>query len=73
MLTLTAGCVIIVIVAVAARASAGWPEHIGTRLAAIGAAAMRAARAAGLAALGPAAAGWARRAGTPPSLRAPPA
>ncbi len=68
MLMLTAGCVIIVIVAVAVRATAGWPEHSGTRLAAIGAAVMLPLGLLIWLPSGPLSAGWARRAGTPPSL-----
>jgi Ferric reductase like transmembrane component len=70
MLLLTAGCVLIVLVAVWVRAVAGWPDHSGVR-----ASAMLASIAAPLALLawlpnGPLAAGWAKRAGTPASLTA---
>lgn len=68
MLLLSAGCVVIVLVAVWIRAAAGWPEHSGIR-----ASAVLASIAAPLALLiwlpnGPLAAGWAKRAGTPASL-----
>jgi hypothetical protein len=70
MLLLTAGCVLIVLVAVWIRAVAGWPDHFGIR-----ATAMLASIAAPVALVlwlpnGPLAAGWAKRAGTPPSLLA---
>jgi len=70
MLLLTAGCVLIVLVAVWIRALAGWPDHSGVRVSA-----MLASIAAPVALLlwlpnGPLAAGWAKRAGTPASLLA---
>jgi sulfoxide reductase heme-binding subunit YedZ len=40
MLALTAGCIAVVLVAVAARLSAGWPDHLGTRLSAAAMAAL---------------------------------
>jgi sulfoxide reductase heme-binding subunit YedZ len=68
MLALTAGCVLVVLAAVWIRATAGWPDHIGTR-----ATAVVASIAAPVALLvwlptGPLASGWAKRAGTPSSL-----
>ena len=68
MLALTAGCVLVVLVAVWIRATAGWPEHVGAR-----ASAVVASIAAPVALLvwlptGPLASGWAKRAGTPGSL-----
>ena len=39
-LAITGGCVIVMLVAVVARATAGWPEHRGVRLSAIAAAAL---------------------------------
>jgi methionine sulfoxide reductase heme-binding subunit len=68
MLLLTAGCVLVVLVAVWIRAAAGWPDHSGIR-----ASAVLASIAAPLALVvwlpnGPLAAGWSKRAGTPPSL-----
>jgi ferric reductase like protein len=70
MLLLTAGCVLIVLVAVWIRAVAGWPDRSGIR-----ATAMVASIAAPVALVvwlpsGPLAAGWAKRAGTPPALLA---
>lgn len=70
MLLLTAGCVLIVLVAVWLRAAAGWPDHSGVR-----ASAVLASIAAPVALLlwlptGPLAAGWAKRAGTPTSVLA---
>lgn len=70
MLMLTAGCVLVVLVAAWIRASAGWPDHFGVRVSA-----MLASVAAPLALLfwlpnGPLAAGWAKRAGTPAALLA---
>ena len=70
MLMLTAGCVLVVLVAVWVRAVAGWPDHSGVR-----ASAVLASIAAPLALVvwlpnGPLAAGWAQRAGTPASLLA---
>jgi sulfoxide reductase heme-binding subunit YedZ len=70
MLLLTAGCVLVVVVAVWIRAASGWPEHLGVRTSAV-----LASIAAPLALLvwlpsGPLAAGWAQRAGTPSSLLA---
>ena len=68
MLALTAACVIVVIVAVTARATAGWPEHVGARLTAIAASALVPVGLLVWLPSGPLAAGWARRAGTPSSL-----
>ncbi len=68
MLMLTAACVIVVLVAVLARATAGWPENIGARTAAIAATALVPVGLLIWLPGGPLAAGWARRAGTPLSL-----
>jgi hypothetical protein len=70
MLLLTASCVLVVLVAVWIRVVPGWPEHSGIRVSA--ALASIAAPVALLVWLpnGPLAAGWAKRAGTPPSLLA---
>ena len=70
MLLLSAGCVVIVLVAVWVRVATGWPDHSGIR-----ASAVLASIAAPLALVvwlpnGPLAAGWAKRAGTPASLLA---
>ena len=68
MLMIAGCCLIVVIVAVVARATDGWPEHVGARSTAI---AMSAAVPLALLVWlpsGPLAAGWAKRAGTPTSL-----
>jgi hypothetical protein len=70
MLMLTAGCVIVVIVAVVARALQGSPDHLGARSTALlGAAAVPVALLVWLPS-GPLARGWAKRAGTPASVLA---
>jgi len=68
MLVLMAGCVLVVLVAVGIRATAGWPDHIGARSSAV--ATSIAAPVALLIWLptGPLASTWAQRAGTPSSL-----
>ena len=68
MLALTAVCVIVVIVAVVARATAGWPDHIGARTTALAASALVPLGLLAWLPSGPLAAGWAKRAGTPASL-----
>jgi sulfoxide reductase heme-binding subunit YedZ len=70
MLAVTGLCVIIVIVAVIARAVAGWPDHLGARLTALGASALVPIGLLAWLPSGPLAAGWAARAGTPKSLLA---
>jgi hypothetical protein len=70
MLLLTAACVSVVLAAVALRISAGWPEHLATRLSAIGVAALLPLGLLAWLPSGPLGAGWAARAGTPPSLLA---
>jgi methionine sulfoxide reductase heme-binding subunit len=70
MLILTGVCVAVVLVAVAARVSAGWPEHLPARLSALGAAALLPLGLVAWLPSGPLASGWARRAGTPPALLA---
>ena len=70
MLFLTGGCVIIVIAAVLARATAGWPDHPAARLTAIAASAIVPVGLLVWLPSGPLAAGWPRRAGTPASLLA---
>jgi sulfoxide reductase heme-binding subunit YedZ len=70
MLVLCAVCVVAVVVAVAVRVAAGWPDRIALRLGALSACA---AVPVGLAVWlpdGPLAANWARRAGTPASVLA---
>jgi hypothetical protein len=61
---------VIVLVAVAARVAAGWPERKGIRLSAMSAAAFMPLGLLVWLPLGPLAHGWARRAGTPSSLLA---
>jgi Ferric reductase like transmembrane component len=68
MLTLTGACVLAVVVAVVARATAGWPSHRGARTTAIAASALVPLGLLVWLPSGPLAAGWAQRAGTPPSL-----
>jgi methionine sulfoxide reductase heme-binding subunit len=65
------GCVVVVLAAVVARASIGWPGELRVRVAALGAAAVFAAGLAIWLPGGPLGAHWARRAGTPPSLLGP--
>jgi len=65
---ITVACVLAVLAAVVGRAMIGWPDHFRVR---IGALAVSAVFAGGLAIWlpsGPLGKGWARRAGTPPSL-----
>jgi Ferric reductase like transmembrane component len=68
MLVLTAGCVAVMLAAVLARVSAGWPRHLVARLGALGAAALVPVGLLAWLPSGPLAAGWAKRAGTPASL-----
>lgn len=68
MLAITGGCVIVVIVAVVARATDGWPDHAGARATAIAASALVPLGLLVWLPSGPLAATWARRAGTPSSL-----
>lgn len=68
MLLLTAGCVAIMLAAVAARVSAGWPAHAITRVSALGAAAIVPLALVVWLPAGPLSAGWAKRAGTPATL-----
>ena len=75
MLAITGICVIVVIVAVVARATEGWPangrpNHAGARIAAIAASALLPLGLLVWLPSGPLAAGWAKRAGTPTSLLA---
>ena len=70
MLLLTAACVAVVLGAVAIRISAGWPEHLVTRVSAAGAAALLPLGLLAWLPGGPLAAGWATQAGTPASLLA---
>jgi len=68
MLTIVGGCLIVVIVAVVARAVSGWPHHAGARLTALIASALVPLGLLIWLPSGPLAAGWARRAGTPAAL-----
>jgi Ferric reductase like transmembrane component len=68
MLVIVGGCVIVMIVAVVSRATAGWPQHAGPRLAALAASALVPLGLLVWLPSGPLAAGWAQRAGTPASL-----
>ena len=68
MLLLSAGCVAIMIASVVARASAGWPEHLGARVTAVAASGIVPLGLLAWLPSGPLAAGWAKRAGTPSTL-----
>ena len=68
MLVLSAGCVAVMLAAVLWRVSAGWPQHLGARLSAAGAAALVPLGLLAWLPSGPLAAGWAKQAGTPVSL-----
>jgi hypothetical protein len=68
MLVIVGGSVIVMIVAVVARVTAGWPDHAGGRLAALAASAMVPLGLLVWLPSGPLAAGWAQKAGTPASL-----
>jgi hypothetical protein len=68
MLVIVGGCVIVMIVAVVARATAGWPDHPRARLSALAAAALVPLGLLIWLPSGPLAAGWAKKAGTPASL-----
>lgn len=70
MLVLSGACVAMLLVAVVARVSAGWPSHMAARLSALGAAALVPLGLVAWLPSGPLASGWARRAGTPPALLA---
>jgi hypothetical protein len=68
MLVIVGGCVIVMNVAVVARATAGWPDHAGARLAALAGSALVPLGLLVWLPSGPLAAGWAKTAGTPASL-----
>jgi hypothetical protein len=70
MLLLTAGCVAVVLAAVAFRVGDGWPTHLATRLSALGAAALLPLGLVIWLPSGPLSTGWAKQAGTPASLLA---
>lgn len=68
MLAIVAGCVVLLVAAVVSRATAGWTEHIGARISALGAAALMPIGLLLWLPSGPLAHDWARRAGTPAAL-----
>jgi Ferric reductase like transmembrane component len=68
MLLIVGGCVIVMIVAVVSRATAGWPDHLGARVVALAASALVPLGLLAWLPSGPLAAGWAQKAGTPASL-----
>jgi ferric reductase like protein len=68
MLAVVAGCVVVLVAAVVSRATAGWPQHVGARLSALGASALLPLGLLVWLPGGPLAHDWARRAGTPASL-----
>jgi sulfoxide reductase heme-binding subunit YedZ len=70
MLVLTGLCVVVILTAVVARVTAGWPAHLPTRLGALGVAALFPLGLVAWLLPGPLASGWALRAGTPPALLA---
>jgi methionine sulfoxide reductase heme-binding subunit len=70
MLVLTGLSVVVVVAAVIARVSAGWPKHLPMRLSALGAAALFLLGLVAWLLPGPLASGWATRAGTPATLLA---
>lgn len=68
MLAIIGACVIVVVVAVVSRATAGWPDHAGARLTALIASAVVPLGLLIWLPSGPLAAGWAKTAGTPSAL-----
>ena len=70
MLVLTGACVLVMLAAVAGRVSSGWPNHLGARVGALGAAAVLPVGLVLWLPSGPLGSGWARRAGTPASVLA---
>jgi hypothetical protein len=68
MLAIVAGCLVVVLVAVVSRVTAGWPERVGTRMTALGAAALLPIGLLLWLPSGPLAHDWAQQAGTPASL-----
>lgn len=70
MLLLTGLCVVVMLTAVVARVTAGWPAHLPTRLSVLGAAALFPLGLVAWLLPGPLASGWAQRAGTPSALLA---
>lgn len=70
MLVVSAGCLAVMLAAVVVRVSDGWPEHLATRVSALGAAALVPLGLLVWLPSGPLGAGWAKRAGTPASVLA---
>ncbi|HWD75464.1 MAG TPA: ferric reductase-like transmembrane domain-containing protein [Solirubrobacteraceae bacterium] len=70
LLVLSAICVAVMLTAVVARVTAGWPGQLPARVSALGAAALIPIGLVAWLPSGPLAAGWARRAGTPLSVLA---
>jgi hypothetical protein len=68
MLALSGGCVLTVLLAVWARAAAGWPAHPGARASAVVASIAAPLALVAWLPIGPLAPGWAKRAGTPAAL-----
>lgn len=68
LLTIVGACVIVMIVSVVARATAGWPDHAGARVTALAASALVPLGLLVWLPSGPLAAGWAKKAGTPAAL-----
>ncbi|MFL5824842.1 MAG: ferric reductase-like transmembrane domain-containing protein [Solirubrobacteraceae bacterium] len=68
MLAVVAGCVVVVVAAAVSRATAGWPEHAGARVTAVGVSALVPVGLLVWLPGGPLAHDWSRRAGTPASL-----
>jgi len=70
MLVLTGLCVVVMLTAVVARVTAGWPAQLPTRLSALAAAALFVLGLVAWLLPGPLGSGWAMRAGTPTALLA---
>ncbi len=70
MLLLTGACVAVMLTAVVARVTSGWPAHLPARLSALGVCALLPIGLLAWLTSGPLAAGWAKRAGTPTALLA---
>ncbi len=68
MLVIVGGCVIVTVVAIVGRATAGWPDHPLPRVGAVGAAAIVPLGLIIWLPSGPLAKGWAKKAGTPASI-----
>lgn len=68
MLAVITACVVVIVAAVVSRATAGWPERVGTRMTALGASALLPLGLLLWLPSGPLAHDWAQRAGTPAAL-----